>query len=73
MEITLPNTHRWIPKSMKINYLAKANTHLRGQTHIAINDLPDAGGFNVLVEVFDQTNRLVVTSDIEMYVSKRKS
>src|SRR4051812_4461416 len=29
LEISLPSTHRWIPKSMQINYLAKAETDVR--------------------------------------------
>lgn len=72
LEVTLPTTHRWIPKSMKINYLAKANTDLRATTHFETQDWPDAGSKNILVEVFDEKNTLVVNAEIEMYISKKK-
>jgi acyl-coenzyme A thioesterase PaaI-like protein len=72
LEITLPNTHRWIPKAMKINYLAKANTDLRASTIITLDSLPDAGTYNVLVNVTDTHGTSVVTAEIEMYITKRK-
>lgn len=73
LEITVPGTHRWIPKSMKINYLAKATTDVRAVTKINIQTWPDTGSENVLVEVFDDKNTLVVNAEIEMYISKKKS
>lgn len=72
LEVTIPNTHRWIPKSMKINYLAKANTNLLAKTKINIQNWPDAASEMVLVEVFDEKNTLVVNAEIEMYISKKK-
>jgi acyl-coenzyme A thioesterase PaaI-like protein len=72
LEVTVPPTHRWIPKSMKINYLAKANTSVTAKTVINIKDWPDADSRNILVEVFDSANTLVVTAEIEMYISKKK-
>ncbi len=72
LEVTLPNTHRWIPKSMKINYIAKANSDVRATTNISEQNWPEAGSKNVLVEVFDSANKLVVNAEIEMYISKKK-
>lgn len=72
LEVTTPNTHRWIPKSMKINYLAKATTDLVGKTTINIQNWPDAGSEIILVEVFDTKNTMVVNAEIEMYISKKK-
>lgn len=72
LEITLPDTHRWIPKSMKINYLAKANSDVRARTAIELDSLPDVGNKNVLVEVIDVEGKPVVSAEIEMYISKRK-
>jgi acyl-coenzyme A thioesterase PaaI-like protein len=69
LEITLPNTHRWIPKSMKINYLAKATTDVRARTAIDLATWPEAGSVNVRVEVMNTEN---ATADIEMYISRRK-
>jgi acyl-coenzyme A thioesterase PaaI-like protein len=72
MEVTLPNTHRWIPKSMKINYLAKAESDVTARTAISFGALPDSGSINIFVEVLDIAQKRVVTADIEMYVSKKK-
>lgn len=72
LEVTLPNSHRWIPKSMKIHYLAKASGDIRASTEIAPSAWPETGSVDVLVEVFDPSNKIVVKAEIEMYVSKRK-
>jgi acyl-coenzyme A thioesterase PaaI-like protein len=72
LEITLPSTHRWIPKSMKIDYVAKAATDVFGKTAIQLGTLPDAGSLNVHVDVTDTSGKIVVTADIEMYISKKK-
>jgi len=72
LEVTIPATHRWIPKSMKINYVAKANTDVQAKTEIRIQTWPDAGSIQVPVSVHDKAGNTVVTADIEMYVSKKK-
>ncbi|MGE0527049.1 MAG: hotdog fold domain-containing protein [Bdellovibrionales bacterium] len=72
LEVTLPSSHRWIPKSMKINYLAQATTDVRARASIDLGDLPDKGIQNVCVEVTDAAGKLVVTAEIEMYISRRK-
>ncbi len=72
LEITLPTTHRWIPKSMKINYLAKANSNVKAKTVISTENWPASGSKMILVEVFDEANTMVVNAEIEMYISKRK-
>ena len=72
LEITLPDTHRWIPKSMKINYLAKATTDVRARTALDLATWPEAGSVNVRVEVVNTENANVATADIEMYISRRK-
>jgi acyl-coenzyme A thioesterase PaaI-like protein len=71
LEVTLPATHRWIPKSMKINYIAKAGSDVRAVTKIESPSWPDAGSLNVLVEVFDRAGKLVTSAEIEMYISKK--
>lgn len=73
LEVLTPNTHRWIPKSMKINYLAKATTDLTAKANVNIQNWPDAANEIILVEVFDTKNTLVVNAEIEMYISKKKS
>ncbi len=72
IEISLPSSHRWIPKSMQINYLAKANTDLIAKTTLKTDSWPDAGPVVMHVDVVDKSNAVVVTADIEMYVSKKK-
>jgi acyl-coenzyme A thioesterase PaaI-like protein len=73
LELTLPATHRWIPRSMKINYLAKATTDVIAKTRISLGDLPLVAGSEIVhVDVYDLANKLVVTADIEMYVSAKK-
>lgn len=72
LEVTVPTTHRWIPKSMKINYIAKATSDLIAKTKIDSNDWPDSGSKNVFVEVFDTKNNIVVSADIEMHISRKK-
>lgn len=72
LEVTIPNTHRWIPKSMKINYIAKATSDVIAKTKIPLDDWPDLGSKNIFVEVFDANQNIVVTADIEMHISKKK-
>jgi hypothetical protein len=69
LEISLPPTHRWIPKGMQIQYLKKAETDLVGKTRFGLDKWPDAGSFNVPVDVVDKNGQVVVQADIEMYVS----
>ena len=72
LEITLPATHRWIPKSMKIDYIAKATTDVRAHTSINLATWPDAGSINVRVDVVNTQNTIVAMADIEMYISRRE-
>jgi uncharacterized protein DUF4442 len=38
MEATVPTSHRWIPKSMNVQYLLKATTSLRAQARLVPPD-----------------------------------
>lgn len=71
LEISLPATHRWIPKSMKINYLAKAQTDILARTKLTLGELPESGSLFVPVEVLDTEGQTVVSAEIEMYVSRK--
>jgi acyl-coenzyme A thioesterase PaaI-like protein len=44
-EATVPTTHRWIPKAMTVEYLAKAETGLR-----AVAQLPETPDFAAITE-----------------------
>lgn len=72
LEMTVPATHRWIPKSMKINYLAKAETDIKAKTSIVVEAWPDAGSIPVFVSCTDTEGKEVVTAEIEMYVTRKK-
>jgi acyl-coenzyme A thioesterase PaaI-like protein len=72
MEATVPTTHRWIPKAMKVQYLAKATTSLRATARI---DLPDFASITegtdlvVPVSVTDRSGVEVVHADITTWVT----
>ena len=73
-EVTVPATHRWIPKDMTVEYLKKADTDL-----IAIAtpvedhyDWEKAGEYLVNVDVLDQHNDKVFHATITMWGSKKK-
>jgi acyl-coenzyme A thioesterase PaaI-like protein len=74
-EATVPTTHRWIPKAMTVQYLAKAETGLR-----AIAELPELPDFSritegrdllVPVSVYDKHGVQVVHADITTWVTPK--
>jgi acyl-coenzyme A thioesterase PaaI-like protein len=75
LEVSLPATHRWIPKGMTVGYLAKAATDLR-----AVATVPDLSGLapdesrevSVPVDVLDTSGTTVVHADISMWISPRR-
>lgn len=74
MEVTLPATHRWIPKSMTVGYLARAETDLRAVAVVpGLSELADDESREVVVpvDVLDTRGRTVVHADITMWVSPR--
>lgn len=66
-------THRWIPKGMTVQYLAKVDTDV---TAIAEIKLPhqwiDKEDLVVPVKLYNTRNELVFTADITMYITKKK-
>ncbi len=72
MEATVPTSHRWIPKAMNVQYLAKATTSLRATARI---DPPDFGAITegaeivVPVRVTDRSGTEVVHADITTWVT----
>ena len=71
MEASLPARLRWIPKSMNIEYLKKAETDLTARCRV--NDINDQfeGDLPVLVEVLDARGELVSRAHIHMYLSRK--
>jgi acyl-coenzyme A thioesterase PaaI-like protein len=74
MEATLPGTHRWIPKGMSVDYLAKAETDLRAVALVPdVSALADDESREVVVpvDVLDASGTTVVHADITMWISPR--
>lgn len=72
-EATVPATHRWIPKSMTVDYLARARTGLR-----AVASLTDPPAFGeeavdlaVPVDITDTAGEIVVRAVITVRVSRQ--
>jgi Domain of unknown function (DUF4442) len=51
MEVTVPTSHRWIPKAMTVQYLEKAGISLRAHARL---DPPD---FSAITDGVDLTIR----------------
>jgi acyl-coenzyme A thioesterase PaaI-like protein len=72
MEATVPTSHRWIPKSMNVQYLQKATTSLRAQASL---DPPDFAAITegtdvvVPVSVVDKSGTEVVHADITCWLT----
>ena len=72
IEVTLPNTLRWIPKGMTVEYLQKATTNLQALCEIEASRLIE-GDNQVEVNIFDNNQNQVFRANINMYISKRES
>ncbi len=69
MEISRPNTTRWIPRGMQVQYLAKAETSLRAVCELKDVDWSKKGSVICHVDVLDTTGKKVMQADIDMYIS----
>jgi len=73
-EVTVPTTHRWIPKGMTVEYVKKATTDLIAiATPLTNTDWSQAGEYKVKVEVLDRSDDLVFQAIITMWVSAKKN
>jgi acyl-coenzyme A thioesterase PaaI-like protein len=71
-EATVPATHRWLPKGMQVDYLAKATTGLRAVAELP--ELPEFAGpmdLPVPVTVYDAAGKPVVRAVITIWVTPR--
>ncbi|MET9210708.1 MULTISPECIES: hotdog fold domain-containing protein [unclassified Nocardia] len=74
-EATVPTTHRWIPKSMNVQYLAKAESGLRAVARLT--EIPDFDAITegteltVPVSIYDKDGIEVVHADITTWVTPR--
>lgn len=73
-EATVPATHRWLPKSMRVDYLAKATTSLRAVAEL--RGIPEFGpeGVEVPVPVSirDKQDTEVIKAEITIWVTPKK-
>jgi acyl-coenzyme A thioesterase PaaI-like protein len=72
-EVTVPSTHRWIPKGMTVEYLKKATTDLVAvATPMADIDWSGASDYPVKIVVSDTHGVPVFQAVIAMWVSPKK-
>lgn len=74
LDMSLPDTHRWIPKGMQVAYLTKARGTLTGIA--TVEDLSNLAADQarevvVPVDITDPNGTVVVHADITMWVSPR--
>lgn len=72
-DVTVPSSHRWIPKGMTVEYLAKAETDMRAVGEI--KPLPEFGEaleVPVRVAVTDTQDQVVFRAVITMWVTPKK-
>ena len=72
-DVTVPSTHRWIPKSMRVEYIKKAETDVKAVAEI--DPLPQFGvaaELPVTVIVMGADNQPVFRAVITMWVSPKK-
>lgn len=73
-DASIPATHRWIPKGMTVEYLAKAETDLRAVVELdAEMNVRDSMELPVVVNVFDKSDQLVFRATINMWLSAKSS
>jgi len=72
-EVSLPRSMRWIPRGMKIDYLAKAETDLTGEATLPPVNEGVAQDIAVPVTVTDRSGKAVVRAEITMYLSPKRA
>lgn len=73
MEATTPASHRWIPKAMHTQYLAKATTGLTAEAELAapvdFDTITEGTEVTVAVRILDKSGTEVVHCDITTWVT----
>lgn len=71
-EVSVPGTHRWIPKGMTVEYLKKAQTDLRAVAEC--DPLPAFGEpfeWPITVPVYDRDSQIVFRAVIRMWITPK--
>ena len=72
-DVTVPSTHRWIPKGMTVEYLAKAETDLLATASAGdVPDAPEGQDYPVQVDVTDTRGTTVFRAVITMWVTPKR-
>jgi acyl-coenzyme A thioesterase PaaI-like protein len=72
-EVTIPGSHRWIPKGMTVEYLHKATTDLQATAIVESPSQWNAGAeLPVPVQVVDARGTLVFQAIVRMWVTAKK-
>lgn len=73
-DISIPASHRWIPKGMQVEYLKKAQTDLVAHARATLPSTwpDDAADLPVTVEVLDRNGEPVLRAVITMWVSRKR-
>ncbi|MDI2027135.1 hotdog fold domain-containing protein [Saccharopolyspora sp. TS4A08] len=73
-EATVPTSHRWLPKKMQVDYVAKAETSMRAVAELeSIPEFGDEGQeVDVPVNVHDKHGKVVVRAVITIWVTRKK-
>lgn len=72
-DVSIPATHRWIPKRMTVEYLKKAETDLHAVAELKpMPQFAAAGELPVTVAVIDTAGQTVFRAVITMWVTARK-
>jgi len=73
-DVTIPATHRWIPKGMTVEYLKKATTDLAAvATFESEANWLASGEYRVNVDISEKGGPLVFRAKITMWVTARAS
>lgn len=71
-DVTIPVTHRWIPKGMTVEYLRKAETNLRAIAELTpIPTFGEGADLPVPINVLDANGQVVFRAVITMWVSPK--
>jgi acyl-coenzyme A thioesterase PaaI-like protein len=71
-DVSIPDTHRWIPVGMEVKYLARATTELLGTADGRKIDWENPGDKIVVVTITDTNNIEVCQAQISMKVGLKK-
>lgn len=72
-EVSIPATHRWIPKGMSVEYIKKAETDLRAEAAFTTPaEFGPAAAVPVTVNVTDTNGQLVFRAEISMWISPKQ-